>query len=141
MVGPPAANSVPALGRGSGIRPAGADACPPAPSVGNRVGQDDIAGSLRLPATWLRPDGQEAEQEAEQKAEVVRELRAAGVAAIGNGANDVGMLQAAELAIAVLGPEGLAREAADAADVLVPSVHDALDLLLRPKRLVATLRR
>jgi soluble P-type ATPase len=70
----------------------------------------------------------------------VRALGPSGVTAIGNGANDVGMLREAELGIAVLGHEGLAREAAEAADVLVASVHGALDLLLRPKRLLATLR-
>ncbi len=63
------------------------------------------------------------------------------MAAVGNGANDVEMLREAELGIAVLGYEGLAKGAADAADILVTSVHDALDLLLRPTRLLATLRR
>ena len=50
------------------------------------------------------------------------------------------MLQEAALGIAVLGPEGLAAEALLAADVVVASIEDALDLLLRPHRLVATLR-
>jgi len=62
------------------------------------------------------------------------------VVAIGNGANDAAMLQEAALGIAVLGPEGLAAEALLAADVVVASIEDALDLLLRPHRLVATLR-
>ena len=45
------------------------------------------------------------------------------------------------LAIAVLGEEGLAMETLNAADVVVPHVNAALDLLLNPLRLVATLRR
>jgi P-type E1-E2 ATPase len=98
---------------------------------------DQVSATLGVAAMRLREGGEEAEQ----KARFVRELGAAGVAAIGNGANDVGMLREAELSIAVLGPEGLARGAADSADILVTSVHEALDLLLRPRRLLATLRR
>jgi len=78
--------------------------------------------------------------EAEQKRSLVERLGAERVVAIGNGANDAGMLQAAALGIAVLGPEGLAGEAWQAADV-VAGIHQALDLLLHPRRLVATLRR
>lgn len=63
-----------------------------------------------------------------------------GVVAVGNGANDAGMLAAADLGIAVLGPEGMAAALLGAADVLAPSIDDALDLLLDPRALVATLR-
>lgn len=75
------------------------------------------------------------------KEAVVHELGAENVVAIGNGANDVRMLRAARLGIAVLGPEATAAEALKAADVLAPDILAALDLLLHPKRLVATLRR
>ncbi|HZY44758.1 MAG TPA: HAD hydrolase family protein, partial [Anaerolineae bacterium] len=61
--------------------------------------------------------------------------------AIGNGANDVEMLKAAAIGIAVLGREGTASEAIAAADIVTLNVIDAIDLLLNPKRLVATLRR
>ena len=60
--------------------------------------------------------------------------------AIGNGLNDHLMLQAAALSIAVLQDEGLAKESLWAADVLTRSITDAIDLLLYPLRLVATLR-
>jgi soluble P-type ATPase len=40
----------------------------------------------------------------------------------------------------VVGPEGAAREAVAAAHLVVARVEDALDLLLRPRRLLATLR-
>lgn len=80
-------------------------------------------------------------QESEQKRAFVQELGAEQVVAIGNGGNDVGMLEAAALGIAVLGAEGLATEAITVADIVVASVLDALDLLLKPRRLVASLRR
>jgi soluble P-type ATPase len=60
--------------------------------------------------------------------------------AIGNGRNDMGMLADAALGIAVLGPEGTSTEAQGAADVVVMSISDALDLLINPDRLKATLR-
>ena len=94
-----------------------------------------IAEQLRVELALVTPGG-----EAEQKRALVERLGAEQVVAIGNGANDVGMLQAAALGMAVLGAEGLAGEALQAADV-VASIHDALDLLLHPQRLAATLRR
>jgi P-type E1-E2 ATPase len=76
-----------------------------------------------------------------EKRRCVEELGAGGVFAIGNGNNDVAMLRAARIGVAVCLAEGCSREAAAAADVLVASPLDALDLLLRPNRLIATLRR
>lgn len=60
--------------------------------------------------------------------------------AIGNGRNDMGMLVDAALGIAVIGPEGASTEAVRAADVVTMSINDALDLLIYPDRLKATLR-
>lgn len=79
--------------------------------------------------------------EAGQKLNLVAQLGPATTVAIGNGANDAGMLAAAGLGIAVLGQEGLATVALQAAGVVVGRIEDALDLLLRPRRLIATLRR
>lgn len=78
---------------------------------------------------------------AAQKAEFVRGLGAEKVAVIGNGANDAAMFEAAALAIAVLGEEGLAVDALLKADALVRHIHDAIDMLLSPDRIRATLRR
>jgi soluble P-type ATPase len=50
------------------------------------------------------------------------------------------MLDKAALSIAVIGPEGGAGELLAAADVVVREVNHALDLLLKPIRLAATLR-
>ena len=67
--------------------------------------------------------------------------RHAGTVAVGNGSNDVAMIGAASLSIAVIGPEGAASTVMTAADVVVCNINDALDLLLRPKRITATMRR
>ncbi len=83
----------------------------------------------------------QAGAEAERKLSAVRALGAESVAAIGNGANDRLMLEACALGIAVLGREGTSVEAVLAAKVLAPDIATALDLLLVPQRLVATLRR
>jgi soluble P-type ATPase len=50
------------------------------------------------------------------------------------------MLKAARVGVAVCLREGCAADAAKAAEVLVISAADALDLLLNPMRLKATLR-
>jgi len=74
------------------------------------------------------------------KAEVVSEMGADGVVAIGNGRNDVPMMGVAGLGIAVIGPEGAAADLLSAADVVTRDIRDALDLILDPLRLKATLR-
>jgi len=98
---------------------------------------DAVAADLGVRAVRLEP----GRAEAEQKAAFVRALGADGVVAIGNGANDVAMLEAAALGIAVLGHEGLAPAALGAADVVAASIEAALELLMQPRRLIATLRR
>jgi len=75
------------------------------------------------------------------KLDFVESLGWKGVVAIGNGRNDSLMLKRAVLGIAVLQKEGTAAETLLSADLVVPDVNDALDLLRFPLRLVATLRR
>ncbi len=98
--------------------------------------QAHIDALLGLTATRITPG-----EEREQKRAFVRQLGAERVVAIGNGGNDVGMLETAAIGIAVLGAEGLCTEALASADVVVTNILDALDLLLKPRRLVASLRR
>ncbi|HEC35223.1 MAG TPA: HAD family hydrolase [Anaerolineae bacterium] len=98
--------------------------------------QAELDAQLGLRATRIARG-----QEQAQKAARVQELGAEEVCYVGNGANDAEAMRAAALGIAVMGEEGLALETLQAADVLVPSITAALDLLLRPARLVATLRR
>jgi soluble P-type ATPase len=74
------------------------------------------------------------------KESFVRRRAGEGVVAIGNGANDQRMLRAAALGIAVLGPEGMDPRLLACSRVVVRRIEDALDLLLDPRRILATLR-
>jgi P-type E1-E2 ATPase len=95
-----------------------------------------IDQQLGLKAVRLQPGN-----EAEQKAAYVRNLGAEAVVAVGQGANDAGMLKEAGLGICVLSKEATAVEALLAADLLAPDVFTALELLEKPLRIVASLRR
>ena len=79
--------------------------------------------------------------EAKAKAVYVQALWPESVVAVGQGANDAGMLREAAIGIAVASIEGLAIESLTAADVVVPDIEAAFALLENPTRLVATLRR
>lgn len=98
--------------------------------------QDIIDRQLGLRARRIQPG-----DEARQKANYVRSLGAGRVVAIGQGANDAGMLEAAALGICILSAEGLAVEALQAADICMPDIFSALELLEKPLRIVATLRK
>lgn len=76
----------------------------------------------------------------DEKLRYVEQLGPQTVVACGNGTNDTGMLRVAAIGVAILGTEGLSMSALHAADVLVSSPLDAIDLILHPKRLLATLR-
>lgn len=76
----------------------------------------------------------------QEKHRILRKLGEASCAAIGNGRNDVLMCRDAALSIAVIGSEGAHGRLISDADVCVISISDGLDLLLKPKRLVASLR-
>lgn len=78
--------------------------------------------------------------EAEGKSLYVRQLGSTSSVCIGNGRNDRLMLREAALGIAVLQREGAALQALLAADIVIPGIVDALDLLLHPRRIAATLR-
>ena len=63
-----------------------------------------------------------------------------GVITIGNGFNDIPMSDAADLSICVIGREGCCGALLAHTDIVVTSIDDALDLLLKTGRLRATLR-
>jgi len=90
-----------------------------------------------LPCTVhiLDPDGQ-----SQAKLDYVNGLGPQTVACIGNGFNDRLMMEAVALGIAVVQAEGASPRTLLAADVVAPTIGDALDLLLYPVRLTATLR-
>lgn len=94
---------------------------------------DDIADQLGHPMVERVATGAD-------KAALANELGATECAAIGNGANDEPMLNTVALGIAVLGPEGASPRSIAAADILTPTIGEALDLLAEPKALAATLR-
>ena len=113
-----------------------------APRLGVHVITADTFGSAQAALAGipclvkvLPPGGQDV-----AKLDYVAQLGRKAAACIGNGRNDRLMLHAAALGIAVIGPECAAAEALAAADIVAPNILAALDLLLQPLRLVATLR-
>jgi len=75
-----------------------------------------------------------------QKRAFVEALGAETVVAMGNGRNDADMLAVARIGIAVMGHESASTAALNAADLAVVDINDGLDLLLHPRRLLASLR-
>lgn len=75
----------------------------------------------------------------QKKLDLLRQLGPGRTIAIGNGADDVLMMEEASLAICILGKEGAFNEAMKRADVVMTNILDALDFLLKPLRQQATL--
>ena len=94
---------------------------------------DDIIG---LHSIRIKPGN-----EMEQKEDFVYHIGKEKVVAIGQGANDSGMLREAALGICILSQEGLAVSSLQAADILVPDLPTAFALLEQPLRIIATLRK
>lgn len=101
--------------------------------------QKVIDAQLGIQASILPPTTSETSQRY-LKAAYVERLGADTVVAVGNGNNDSSMIESAALGIAILGPEGLSKQAMLASDVVCANINDALALLLNPDRLRATLR-
>jgi len=80
-------------------------------------------------------------KEDDQKLRVVLKKGKNNTVSIGNGCNDVSMLKESAIGICMVGGEGASAEAMMASDLVVVTINDALDLLLKPHRLEATLRR
>ena len=75
----------------------------------------------------------------QQKLDLLRQLGATRTVAIGNGVDDVPMIEEAGLGIAVMGKEGTSSETMKKADLVFMNILDALDFLLKPLRQKATL--
>lgn len=75
-----------------------------------------------------------------EKMKVVTGLGTERCIAIGNGRNDMMMLRAAQLSIAVMDAEGVSGSLMKEAEICVRSMEEALDLLRFPSRIIATLR-
>lgn len=80
------------------------------------------------------------ERQAECKQDYVVKLGAHSVIAIGNGSNDSLMLKDAAIGIALIQKEGASAKAIANADIVCTDIIDALDLILHPLRMAATLR-
>ncbi len=79
-------------------------------------------------------------EQSRQKLHYIEETGAEQVIAIGNGRNDALMLKGAKLGIAVIQAEGAAVPTVWNADLVFTDIRDALTALLKPKRLIASLR-
>ncbi len=75
------------------------------------------------------------------KLDYIKNLQTNRVVAIGNGHNDMLMLEHAALGICLIQAEGACIRTLQRADVVCRSAKEALELLVYPKRLIATLRR
>jgi soluble P-type ATPase len=95
----------------------------------------EILTGLPVRLVLMGPEHQE-----KAKLDYVRRLGPGKTVCVGNGRNDRLMLKEAVLGMAVLLAEGAASEAVAAADVVCPGIVAALELLLHPLRLTATLR-
>lgn len=78
--------------------------------------------------------------EARQKSSFIKTLGNKTCTAIGQGANDRLMLREAALGICVLSREGTAVKTMIEADLVVPDILSAFELLQKPTRIVASLR-
>lgn len=76
----------------------------------------------------------------DDKYEFLKSLDIETTATIGNGRIDRKMLEKAKLSICVMGEEGCAKSAFENSDVIVNSRLNALELFVKPTRLIATLR-
>ena len=82
----------------------------------------------------------EKENQSASKSDYITGLNEKKVVAIGNGLNDNLMLKNAALGIVVIEGEGASFASIQNADIVSKSIHDALDLLIYPLRITATLR-
>src|SRR5512136_2415161 len=81
------------------------------------------------------------EDSSQQKLNVLQRLGPHQTAVIGNGLDDVRIMEQAGLGLCVIGKEGSSAEAMVKADLVVTNVLDALDFLLKPMRQRVTLGR
>jgi len=77
----------------------------------------------------------------EEKKQAAKKLNPENCVAIGNGLIDLEMMKITKLSIVTLQAEGVYSKTLLESDIVVPSINDALDLLLDKERLVATLRK
>ena len=77
---------------------------------------------------------------ADEKRDFVESIGADHTVCVGNGNIDVEMFKAARLSICTIQAEGATLQAMLAADIVVTHIIQAFEILLDPRRLIATLR-
>jgi P-type E1-E2 ATPase len=96
----------------------------------------ELGQSLRVKIHKVEPGDEQA-----QKLKLVQEQGKDTTVSIGNGSNDALMLKESILGICILGPEGTSSEVIANSDLVTADINAALDLLLKPERLIATWRK
>ena len=76
----------------------------------------------------------------DSKLEILNSLGADNCCTIGNGRNDLLMCRESALSISVIGEEGCYSKLITQTNITVKNIEDGFELLLKPKRLIATLR-
>lgn len=76
----------------------------------------------------------------DSKLEILNSLGADNCCTIGNGRNDLLMCRESALSISVIGDEGCYSKLITQTNITVKNIEDGFELLLKPKRLIATLR-
>ena len=104
--------------------------------TGNSFGtaEEELKG-LPCKVVLLAPDNQ-----AKEKLDYLQCLNTLSTISIGNGRNDKLLLKSSVISIVVVQAEGASVEAIKYAHVVCTSIISALDMIISPARLVATLR-
>jgi len=103
-------------------------------TTGGEERVSEVLRNVRAEVRFLK------EGEASQgKMNLLEQLGPDRVAAIGNGLDDISLIEKAGLGIAVMNTEGTAAEVIQKADLVFTNTVDALDFLLKPLRQRATL--
>jgi soluble P-type ATPase len=102
----------------------------------------DTHGTVRekLPLDLVRVHILPPQNQDQGKLQYTRELESSSCVCVGNGRNDALMLREAGLGIAVVQAEGCHFQTMAEADIVLPGILEALNLLLKPNRLIATWR-
>jgi soluble P-type ATPase len=100
----------------------------------------DQRGTATVQAQELGIEVQRASNTEEKRA-LTKQLNGEQTVSIGNARIDIGTFEPVKLRIGTLQSEGIHTEILKYIDILVPSINDALDLLIDPNIFNATMRK
>lgn len=75
-----------------------------------------------------------------EKSKEIKQLNPKECIAVGNARIDIGMLKLAKVSILTLQAEGVHTKTIKYADIIIPSINDALDLFIDSKNFLATMK-